>query len=118
MQLIYHLCAVDYFISIPSDQPYVPVEFDQEGFIHCTRGEEQLVVVANQYYRDDVQPILLVVIDEDSLTSTVKNESAEDGVSYPHIYGPLNREAIISVMRMPRLPNGLFQFPDRNQTRN
>jgi uncharacterized protein (DUF952 family) len=36
---------------------------------------------------------------------------------YPHIYGPLNRSAIVSVLRMPRLADGSFQFPDRNATR-
>jgi uncharacterized protein (DUF952 family) len=119
MKLIYHLCPVDYYKSIPANQAYLPLEFDREGFIHCTRGAEQVVVVANRYYRnDDVRPLLLLVIDEERLTAEIKNEFAEDGLAYPHLYGPLNRDAILSIVRMPRLPDGSFQFPDRDQTRS
>ncbi len=116
MKLIYHLCPVDYYRSIPANQAYQPLEFEREGFIHCTRGAEQVVVVANRYYRNDVRSLLLLVIDEERLTAEIKNEIAEDGLAYPHLYGPLNRDAIISVVRMPRLADGSFQFPDRGQT--
>ncbi len=117
MKLIYHLAPFDEFYAIPTDQPYRPAAFDQDGFIHCTRGDEQLVVVANRYFRDDVRPLLALVIDEDAVTSPVKDEPDADGVLYPHIYGLLNRDAIISILRLPRLPDGSFQFPDRAQTR-
>ncbi len=117
MNLIYHLVPVDDYQSQPANRPYRAAELEREGFIHCTRGDEQLVVVANRYYRDDLRPVLVLVIDEEAVTSPVKDERAADGVKYPHIYGPLNRDAIISVLRMPRLPDGSFQFPDRGQTR-
>jgi uncharacterized protein (DUF952 family) len=116
MNVIYHLVHADYFHSRPVDQPYVPLEFEREGFIHCTRGEEQLVVVANRYFRDDVRPLLCLVINEAAVTAEIKDEPDPDGVHYPHIYGPLSRDAIMAVLRMPRLPDGSFQFPDRHTT--
>ena len=117
MNLIYHLTPFDEFYAVPSDQPYRPVTFEQDGFIHCTRGDEQLVVVANRYFREDFRPLLVLAINEDAVTTEVKYEPGTDGVLYPHIYGALNRTAIIGVLRMPRLPDGSFQFPDRGQTR-
>jgi uncharacterized protein (DUF952 family) len=117
MNLIYHVVPFDEFYAIPTDRPYRPAAFDRDGFIHCTRSDEQLVVVANRYFRDDFRPLLVLVIDEDALTSRVKDEPGADGAMYPHIYGLLNRDAIISILRLPRLPDGSFQFPDRSQTR-
>jgi len=115
--IIYHLAPIDYFHAQPPDRPYTPAEFDREGFIHCTKGDEHLVVVANRYYRNDARAFLVVVIDEDLVTAQIKYEPGADGALYPHIYGGLNRNAIVSVLRMPRLPDGTFQFPDRNVTR-
>lgn len=116
MNPIYHLAPIEYFHAQPSDRPYVPAGFDRDGFIHCTQGDEQLVIVANRHYRDDDRSFLVAVIDEDLVTAEIKYEPGKDGALYPHIYGPLNRSAIVSVLRMPRLPDGSFQFPDRNIT--
>ena len=118
MSILYHLAPIEYFHAQPPDRPYVPAEFDRDGFIHCTKGDEQLVIVANRYYRNDHRAFLVVVIDEDLVTAEIKYEPGqEDGVLYPHIYGPLNRDAIVTVLNMIRLPDGSFQFPDRYETR-
>jgi uncharacterized protein (DUF952 family) len=78
MKIIYHLCPIDYYQAV-SDQPlYLPVDFEREGFIHCTRGAEQVVVVANRYYRGDARPFCVLVINENSLTAQLKNEPAAD----------------------------------------
>ena len=114
MDVIYHLTPIEYFESIPADQPYRPMDFEHEGFIHSTRGLEQLVIVANRYYRADPQSMVVLVIDADRVRAEIKNEQAEDGVVYPHIYGPLNRDAIIDILDMPRLSDGSFQFPDHS----
>lgn len=116
MNIIYHLAPADYFHAQLPDQPYLPAAFAREGFIHCTRGDEQLIIVANRYYRHDDQLFLVLIINEDLVLAEIKYEPGADGVFYPHIYGPLNRNAIISVLRMPRLSDGTFQFPDRNIT--
>ena len=34
-------------------EPYVPADFEREGFIHCTDGREAISTVLTQYYRDD-----------------------------------------------------------------
>jgi uncharacterized protein (DUF952 family) len=48
--VIYHLVPVDYWEAQPADRPYVPADFEREGFIHCTRGDEQIAIVANRYF--------------------------------------------------------------------
>jgi uncharacterized protein (DUF952 family) len=109
MGVIYHLVPIDYWETQPTDRPYAPADFAREGFIHCTQGDEQLAIVANRYYQNDQRAWYVLVIDVDALNSELKYEFGADGISYPHIYGPLNREAVINVLPMPRDPDGVFQ---------
>jgi uncharacterized protein (DUF952 family) len=117
MNPIYHLAPIEYFHAQPPERPYVSAEFDRDGFIRCTKDDEQLILFANRHYRHDDRSFLVVVIDGDQVTADIKYEPEQDGALYPHLYGPLNHSAIVSVLRMPRLADGSFQFPDRNVTR-
>jgi uncharacterized protein (DUF952 family) len=112
--VIYHLVPNDYWEAQPADRPYVPADFDRDGFIHCTRGEEQLAIVANRYYRNDRREWSVLVIDETAVSSEIKYELGADGVLYPHIYGALNREAVIEVRPMPREDDGTFRSVRRS----
>jgi|GEM_PF-257833 len=105
--IIYHLTPAEYFNSQPSDQPYRPREFDRDGFIHCTKSEERMLLVAHTVYRRVPGDFLLLVIDERKVTSPVKYENV-GGILFPHIYGPLNRDAIARVVAMGRREDGTF----------
>lgn len=107
--IIYHLVPEEYWAAAPPDRPYTPTDYEREGFIHCTAGEEQLAVVANRYYRNDKRLWLVLKIDEERVSSEVRYEPGSDGRLYPHIYGPLNRNAVIETLIMPRDPDGLFK---------
>jgi uncharacterized protein (DUF952 family) len=109
MTIIYHLVPIDYWEAQPTDRPYTPADYAREGFIHCTRGEEQLAVVANRYYRNDQGEWLVLVLDEQAITAEVKYELGGDGLLYPHLYGALNRDAIRTVLHMLRDPDGTFR---------
>lgn len=66
-----------------------------EGFIHCSFAE-QLDDVIDRYYAG--QPSVIVLeIETDRLMSRVINEASTGREIYPHIYGPINRDAIVSV---------------------
>ncbi len=107
--VIYHLVPSDYWTAQPVGQPYVPADFEREGFIHCTRGAEQIAIVANRYYRNDLHEWVVLVLDEQAVTSKIKYEPGQDGVLYPHIYGSLNREAIRAVLPIFRDADGTFR---------
>jgi uncharacterized protein (DUF952 family) len=114
MTIIYHLVPIAYWESQPADRPYTPADFAREEFIHCTQGEEQLAVVANRYYRNDQGEWLVLVLDEQAITSEIKYEPGSDGLLYPHIYGALNRDAIREILSMPRDPDGTFRSLGRS----
>jgi uncharacterized protein (DUF952 family) len=105
--VIYHLTPAEYFNTLPADKPYLPREYDRDGFIHCSKGEERLLLVADTIYRRVPGDFLLLVIDERKVTSPVKYENV-GGILFPHIYGALNREAIARVISIGRRADGTF----------
>ncbi len=107
LKIIYHLTPADYYNSLPADQPYRPREFDRDGFIHCTTGEERLLLVADTIYRRVPGEFLLLMIDERKVTAPVNYENS-GGILFPHIYGALNRDAIVRVVAVGRREDGTF----------
>ena len=89
--------------------PYRADSLASEGFIHCSH-EEQVARVANLFYADQEQ-LLLLCIDAQRLRSPVRDEDIGTGERFPHVYGPIEREAIQEVRRLERGPNRRWVFP-------
>ena len=66
-----------------------------EGFIHCSFAE-QLDGVLQRYY-SQVPKVKVLEIDTSKLDSTLVVEPSTGGESYPHIYGPINRDAVVAI---------------------
>lgn len=78
---------------------YAPGSLQSEGFIHAS-PKDQLSRVANKHYRE--YPVLYVVtVLESKIASPVKWEPAAGGL-YPHIYGPLNMDAVVDTILVTR----------------
>lgn len=107
--VIYHLVAREYYLSLAASEPYVPETFDVDGFIHCTEGIDNVVDVGNRYYADDPREYALLVIEPAEVTAEIRFEDPD--LTYPHIYGALNRDAILEVVPVPRASGGRFLAP-------
>ena len=105
--LTYHLVAEPVYEAWDSSEGYTPEDYEQDGFIHCTDGIANVLVTANRYYKEDVRHWLVLVIDKELVSAEVKYEDAEK--IYPHIYGTLNREAIVSELPVKRAEDGTFE---------
>jgi uncharacterized protein (DUF952 family) len=80
---------------------------EQEGFIHCSE-RHQVAGVANAFYRG-VDGLVLLVIDPDLIGPEVRYEAGGgSGERFPHIYGPLNVDAVIAVHRFEPGGDGGF----------
>ncbi|PWK13507.1 DUF952 domain-containing protein [Tumebacillus permanentifrigoris] len=106
MSVIYCLVPAPYWAQFAGKSEYVPRDYEQEGFIHATCGDDLLVRVMNRVYSKYEGDLLLLVIDEERVTAEVKYEQASDGQLYPHIYGALNTDAIVDVRQMERGTDG------------
>jgi len=78
-----------------------------QGFIHCSTPD-QIIEVANFLFREQTDLVLLY-IDTDKLISQVRYENLENSNPlYPHIYGPLNLEAVIEARDFQPHCDGTF----------
>ena len=81
---------------------------DGATFIHASRPE-QVAMVANFVYDDVDEPLCLLVIDTSRLVSALCDEDLDGiGISFPHIYGPLNVDAVVDVRAYTRCADGLW----------
>lgn len=80
------------------------VALSEQGFIHCS-FRNQVQQIADLVYRGR-EDVLLLMIDPDRLTARVEVEALGDGDAFPHIYGPLNREAVVRSSRLLPLGDG------------
>jgi uncharacterized protein (DUF952 family) len=107
MRTIYHLVLRRVWEK-NADQPYRADSLASEGFIHCSFAE-QLAWVANRFYAD-AEDLLLLHIDTERLTSPLREELCDTGEIFPHIYGPLNRDAVVKVDTPARGADGRWQL--------
>jgi uncharacterized protein (DUF952 family) len=90
---------------------YAPAAFAVEGFVHCSFAH-QVVATASRYYlgRDDV---LLLEIDENRLMAPLVVEpSPSTGEDFPHIYGRINRDAVVAEHEFRPHADGTFSLPE------
>lgn len=82
-----------------------------EGFIHCSTSE-QLLIPANERFRGQ-QDLVLLCIDVSLLGSELRYEDCYDsGVAFPHVYGPIERDAVVAVLDFVPGEDGCFQLPE------
>jgi uncharacterized protein (DUF952 family) len=81
----------------------------EQGFIHASDAH-QVAAVANFVFGTD-DGLIVLVIDTDRLRSPVRYESVPGSdEAFPHIYGPINADAVIATKPLERGPDGQFAF--------
>jgi uncharacterized protein (DUF952 family) len=110
MELIYHLAPAERWRTWPADRPYLPADYDADGFVHCTAGDELMLAVANRFYQATPGDFVLLAIDPARLTAPVRWEQPADGLAplFPHIYGPIDQAAVLEVRAVRRAADGRF----------
>lgn len=96
----FHLVPEDVWATCDLKEAYRTLSLGEEGFIHCTDESEALVATANRHFADDPRPYLVLTIDLDRVGSPWRFDDADR--RYPHVYGPIERAAILGVSRMVR----------------
>ncbi|HEX3999572.1 MAG TPA: DUF952 domain-containing protein [Pirellulales bacterium] len=100
---IYILIAADDLRIAERSGVYRATSLAAEGFIHAS-PRNQLARVANKYYRS-AGDLRLLHIDPERVAAEIRWEPAA-GSLYPHIYGPLNMDAVVGTTAVLRAESG------------
>ncbi len=93
------------------DGAYQADSLASQGFIHCST-RAQVVGVANNIYRGQ-HGLVLLEIDSRRVQPEIRHENLEGGTDlFPHIYGPLNLEAVEKVIEFEPGADGRFTLQD------
>lgn len=92
---IYHIVLPEVWEEFKDKDFYEAESLTTEGFIHCS-FEGQIEGVLERYYKD-VEKVLILKLETDKLTSELVNEPSTNDEIYPHIYGRINKDAIVGL---------------------
>jgi uncharacterized protein (DUF952 family) len=106
----YHLIAQHEWEALDPAADYAPESLAREGFIHNTDGAQELAATANRFFRDRTEPYVVLVIERARVRAPIRYDDPRR--VYSHIYGPLNRDAVVRVLPMPRALDGTFLPPE------
>ncbi len=100
-----HLIPEADWQAAPATDPLRPASLRTEGFVHLTHGPADLIDVANVFYRSVPGPHVVLTVNLAALTVPWRYDGDE---RFPHVYGPIDRAAIVDVRPIRRRPDGEF----------
>lgn len=96
--MILHVCTSKEWSDQLHQTVFKPASFDKEHFVHCCL-DSQLNGVLERYFPGQ-RDLLLLCIDEKVLRGKVLYEAGPNGEKFPHVFGPIDREAIIQIEKI------------------
>jgi uncharacterized protein (DUF952 family) len=93
---IYHIVSSAEWEKAIMLGEYRASTLETEGFMHCSYSK-QLVATAGRYYPES-EGYLVLTIDPDRVSNEIRVELAKIGEYFPHIYGPLNVDAVVDAV--------------------
>ncbi|GAC1324329.1 MAG: DUF952 domain-containing protein [Chloroflexota bacterium] len=110
----YHLVPRREWNEHDRTQAYLPAAFAYDGFVHCTDGVDELAATANRYFSALDDDLLALEIDRSRLRAPVRYEDPR--TIYPHVYGPIESDAILAVLVLRRSPDGVWLPPTQKDS--
>jgi len=93
---IFHIAQKSEWQAAETGNVYTGESLKNDGFIHCC-FREQVDQVLRQWFAG-IDNLLLIEIDSQEVNAEIRIENLEGGSQkFPHIYGPLNLNAVINV---------------------
>ena len=96
--MIHHVTTLSDWQSQEGKSEFLPLDYFKEGFAHCCTPA-QLSGVLERYFKGKTDLVLLH-LDESKLKAELKYEASTNDEEFPHLYGAVNREAVVRVERL------------------
>ena len=94
--IFYHIAVPENWAKYEDKDFYEAESLVTEGFIHAS-FDAQVEETLKVHYKNVLQ-VLILTVDSDLLTSKLVIEKSRGGEDFPHIYGAINKSAIVSVV--------------------
>src|SRR5258706_15263528 len=116
--MIFHITSRNAWDESKKRGDYRAESLATEGFIHCSTLA-QVLPVANNFYKGQ-SGLVLLEIEPTLLASQLKWEPPSGGTpppgvpaceQFPHIYGPINLDAVTRIVVLSSKPDGSFDLP-------
>ncbi len=108
--MILHIVQKNAWRKAAGGNAYRAASLELEGFMHCSTVE-QVLIPANERFQGQ-EGLVLLCIDPCRVTAPIVYEDCyASGRSFPHIYGPLNVDAVTAVVPFPPQADGRFLLP-------
>ncbi|WP_342106001.1 DUF952 domain-containing protein [Methylobacterium sp. SI9] len=110
MALIYKICPRALWREAETAGRFTGAPIDhQDGFIHFSTAAQAAETAARHFAGQD--DLLLIAVDADALGDALRYEPSRGGDLFPHLYGPLALDSVISVDALPLGGDGRHVFP-------
>jgi uncharacterized protein (DUF952 family) len=111
---MYHLVWKSAWDAQAEQDRYRAASLETEGFIHCTRKLEVLAEIADLFFGGEpAEPLLRLTIDPEKVAAEIREEDDGAGRLFPHVYGPIEKSAVVSVSAMVRR-DGRWRLPEES----
>ena len=106
MNDLFHITEKQTWEKAQAAGVYTAPSLQTEGFIHFSE-RDQVIGTANRFYQGQ-QGLVLLKIDRDRLQSKLQYDDVLGHGTFPHLYGPLNLDAVVQSIPFPPDANGSF----------
>jgi len=96
--LIFHICTEQSWNDQKNSPVYIHSSLESENFIHCSE-DHQVQGVLQRYFHGQ-SDLIILTINSSKVYPKIQYDEAPNGEVYPHIYGPLNKDAITKVRKI------------------
>ncbi len=97
--MVYHLVQPEWWETFANKDYYESETLSEEKFIHLSTFEQINGTLSN--YFKGLNRLFLLHIDASKLTSNLVFEDLfETGITFPHLYGRLNKDAVVEVQEL------------------
>ena len=110
MLMILHIARREEWQAAQAAGDYRANTLASEGFIHCSTPA-QVLGPANALFHGQSDLMLLVIEPSRLAAELIYEDSHGNGERFPHIYGPLNLDAVVRVVPFPPNGDGHFSLP-------
>lgn len=109
---VFHIAEGAAWYAAKQSGSYAAPSLSAEGFIHCSL-RAQVIATANTYFRGQADLVLLQ-LDATKLEAELRYEPPLRMTPelFPHLYGPLNLDAVVAEFALSPAADGSFSLPE------